>query len=129
MSVEPETVSSYQETTDPYTERRAALNSRLEDVKAQSNKLLDLYQINDMPIDSISARLKILETEREKIQKQLDSIPKIYINRRREFEENLARCHDVFENTPLEEQRMYVASLVRKVIVNEDGTVEIKWRF
>lgn len=129
VSIDPTALPEYQESTDPNATRRAALNFRLEKVKAQSDKLLDLYQMSDMPVENISARLKVLEAEREKIQKQLDSIPKIYINRRREFEENLLRCHDVFENTPLEEQRMYVASLIKKVIVNKDETVEIKWRF
>ncbi len=129
VSVNPMSVKSYQETTDPFIDRREALNSRLELIKAQSDKLLDLYQMSDMPLDNISARLQALEAEREKLMKQLDSVPKIYINRRREFEENISRCHEVFENTPLEEQRMYVASLIQKIIVNEDGNMEIKWRF
>lgn len=129
VSVNPTSVKSYQETTDPFIDRREALNSRLELIKAQSDKLLDLYQMSDMPLDNISARLQVLEAEREKLLKQIDSVPKIYINRRREFEENISRCHEVFENTPLEEQRMYVASLIQKIVVNADGNVVIKWRF
>lgn len=129
IHLNPSSIQSYQDETDPNILRRNALKEHLERIKAQADKLLDLYQMNDMPVDNISARLQALEAERERIQGQLDSVPKIFINRRKEFEENLARCHDVLENAPLEEQRIYVASLIRKIIVNTNGTLEIKWRF
>ncbi len=128
-SVNPSSIEKYQETTDPNIDRRNALTEHLEKIRAQADKLLDLYQIGNIPVDSIGARLQALEAERERIQTQLDSVPKIYINRRQEFDENLARCHEVLENAPLEEQRLYVASIIRRIIVNANGTLEIKWRF
>lgn len=128
-SLNPSSIQAYQETTDPNIDRRNALKAHLERIKAQADKLLDLYQMSDMPVDSIGARLQALEAERERVQGQLDSVPKIFINRRKEFEESLSRCHDVLENAPLEEQRLYVASIIRKIIVNSGGNIEIKWRF
>lgn len=129
ISVDPSAVTSYEDTTDPNINRRNSLKAHLEKIKVQADKLLDLYQINDMPVDSITTRLQSLEAERERVQRQLDILPKIFINRRKEFEENISRCHEVLETSPLEEQRMYVSSLIRKIIVNTNGTIEIKWRF
>lgn len=130
ISLDPSAVSGANEAEPAEADtRRATINARLAQIEEQSAKLLDLYQLSGMPVDAISDRMKALQEEKNRLTDQLGKLPHIFIDRRQEFLDNLSRCREMLsDDVDTAEKRMYVASLVRRVTVADDGSVKVDWR-
>ena len=116
-----------QNPASPVKDIRAALTARLDDVKEQSDRLITLYQEADIPLESVTGRLRELEAERDRLEAQLAGTPHIFIDHRREWAELLAR-REMLDSPDVAEQRGYVASIVRRVVVMPDRSVKVEWR-
>lgn len=112
----------------PVRDARASLNSRLADVKEQSNRLIALYQAAGIPLESVTGRLRELEAERAHLEKQLAELPHIVIDRRREWVELLSRWEESMSDTDTAARRSYVASLIQKITVMPDKSIVVEWR-
>lgn len=108
--------------------RRAVTQKRLAEIKASSERLIDLYQAAEIPLDGVTGRLRELETERALLEKQLDGLPKFPVNTRSEWLENIVRYKDFLGASDVTAGRMYVSSVIRKITVRTSGEVKIEWR-
>lgn len=111
----------------PENDLRGTVNARLAEVREQSDRLIELYQAADIPLESVTGRLRELEAERARLEQQLASMPHIFIDRRREWLE-LLKHRECLDGSDVAEQRGYVAALVRRVMVMPDRSVKIDWR-
>lgn len=125
-AVDPSAVLS-QNPASPVKDIRAALTARLADIKEQSDRLITLYQEAGIPLESITGRLRELEAERDRLEAQLAGTPHIFIDRRREWTE-LLEHREMLDSSDVAEQRGYVASIVRRVVVMPDRSVKVEWR-
>lgn len=98
--------------------------SRIREIEQQISKLIDLYQIGNIPIEIISKKVDALTREKEiLIGDSIASIPdKITAAERMAFKE---RFLSLLDNGSLEEKRACVANLIDRIIINEED-VEIK---
>ncbi len=108
--------------------RRAVTEKRLAEITASSERLIDLYQAAEIPLDGVTIRLRELETERALLEKQLDEFPKFPVNTRSEWLENIVRYKEFLDVSDVTAGRMYVSSVIRKITVRTSGEVKIEWR-
>ena len=104
---------------------RPALQKRISEIDRQIGKLVDLYQIGSIPMETITQRINALSAERGQLQEQLntsDITPAI-----ERFLRALEDYKSGFDTGDIDNQRMFTASLVERIII--DGqSVDIQWR-
>ncbi len=124
----PDAILNKSTTSDNSAEKRSALKKRLAEIEAQTNKLIDLYQLSNMPLDNVAERIKQLDAEKEHLTGQLNSLPQICCDTREEFRKNILRCNEILDIAPLDEQRMYIGSIIKQITIKPGGSVVIEWR-
>lgn len=104
---------------------RPALQKRLSEIDGQIAKLVDLYQVGSIPMETITQRINALSTERAQLQERLDApdfVPSV-----ERFLEAVENYKAGFDTGDIDSQRMFIASLVERIII--DGqSVDIRWR-
>ena len=104
---------------------RPALQKRISEIDGQIAKLVDLYQVGSIPMETITQRINALSTERAQLQERLDApdfVPSV-----ERFLEAVENYKAGFDTGDIDSQRMFIASLVERIII--DGqSVDIRWR-
>lgn len=102
-----------------------AVKQRLAEIEAQTKKLLDLYQIGTIPIETISQRIGALSTERAELERSLThQDTSTSIDR---FLAAVEGYRTGFQDGDTTERRMLLSSLIERVTI--DGqSVTIQWR-
>lgn len=113
---------------NPEDTRRFTTEKRLAEITASSERLIDLYQAAEIPLDGVTGRLRELEAERALLEKQLDELPRFPVDKRSEWLENIARYKEFLDVSDVTAGRMYIASVIRKITVRKSGEVKIEWR-
>jgi len=107
---------------------RKALTDRIKAIEGQIAKLIDLYQVKDIPIDEISARIHALQKEKDVLHERASSPAESAAETQKQFVESLNAFDGVFrEGAPLEEKRILVSSVIQSIVVN-DEQININWR-
>ncbi|MCM1168298.1 MAG: recombinase family protein [Ruminococcus sp.] len=112
----------------PADDRRAVITEKLAEITASSERLIDLYQAAEIPLVGVTGRLRELETERALLEKQLDALPRVPVDKRSEWLDNIARYRQFLGVSDVAAGRMYIASVIRKIIIGTSGEVKIEWR-
>ena len=113
---------------EPKSDDKLIFKKRLAEITEQQNKLIDLYQTAGITLESVTGRLRELESERAILEKQLDELPQIGIDKRAEWLHNLALCSELLKTSDTTTGRMYVASVIERITIAPSGEVKIKWR-
>lgn len=104
---------------------RPALQKRISEIDSQIAKLVDLYQVGSIPMETITQRINALSAERAQLQERLDApdlVPSV-----EHFLEAVENYKAGFDTGDIDSQRMFIASLVERIII--DGqSVDIRWR-
>lgn len=104
---------------------RPALQKRISEIDGQIAKLIDLYQVGSIPMDTITQRISSITTERNQLQEQLntpDLAPAVD-----RFMQAIEDYKDGYDTGDIDNQRMFTASLVERIII--DGqSIDIRWR-
>lgn len=106
---------------------RKAIEGRLSALDNQMNKLIELYQVSAIPMETVTAKVTALRTEQAILQGQLDTASGQSEDAIETFRENAARFAKEFDTAPLETQRLLVSSLIEKIIVDGQDFI-IQWR-
>lgn len=95
-------------------------------IDSQINKLIDLYQISDIPISTIKEKIQKLNDKKSTLEKMVLITP---TDKLQEFENNMNRFLEIGRDADIstEEKRLALATLVERIIVNEEK-IEIFWR-
>lgn len=109
--------------SEPFTE--TALK-RLSEIRAQSSRLLDLYQNAEIPLDSVSERLNLLDNERAALENRLTEL------RERSAPSTDAEMLALYGSFPdccdTVIGRAFIASVVEKIVIIPTGDIHIYWR-
>lgn len=104
---------------------RPALQKRISEIDGQIAKLIDLYQVGSIPMDTITQRISSITTERNQLQEQLntpDLAPAVD-----RFMQAIDDYKDGYDTGDIDNQRMFTASLVERILI--DGqSIDIRWR-
>lgn len=104
---------------------RPALQKRISEIDGQIAKLIDLYQVGSIPMDTITQRISSITTERNQLQERLntpDLAPAVD-----RFMQAIEDYKDGYDTGDIDNQRMFTASLVERIII--DGqSIDIRWR-
>lgn len=104
---------------------RPALQKRISEIDGQIAKLVDLYQIGSIPMDTITQRINSISTEQNQLQEQLntpDLAPAVD-----RFMQAIEDYKDGYDTGDIDNQRMFTASLVERILI--DGqSIDIRWR-
>lgn len=104
---------------------RPALQKRISEIDGQIAKLIDLYQVGSIPMDTITQRISSITTERNQLQEQLntpDLAPAVD-----RFMQAIEDYKDGYDTGDIDNQRMFTASLVERILI--DGqSIDIRWR-
>ena len=112
------------------SEHAEAIKARLSELEKQLNKIMDLYSLGNIPLDVISEKAETISKERDALSMELEdlkpAVPALSVAKAKK----LARMADaVFEHGTLEKQRVFVDSLIEKIILLPNGDVDIYWKF
>lgn len=104
-----------------------SLSNRIKDIDSQISKLIDLYQINDIPINEIKSRIDGLQKEKDVLNEKLSLTVEDVKETKAKFIYTLSEFDDVFRGDSLEEKRLFVSSIIQSVVLN-DEQIDINWR-
>ena len=103
-----------------------AIQSRLIEIDKQESKLLDLYQIGNIPFESITSRLNSLSSEKRALQQELQK-EKSDIPAAERFLDAVKSYTDGFQSGNTETRRLLLSSIVERITI--DGkSVKVHWR-
>lgn len=104
-----------------------SLIDRIKAIDFQIAKLIDLYQVKDIPIEQISSRIKDLQNEKNILNENVMSPTESTKEIKQKFFILLSEFDDIFRGDSLEEKRMFVSSVIKSIVIN-DKTININWR-
>lgn len=103
---------------------KKAIQTEINKIDNQINRLLDLFQLSDVPIDVVKQKLRVLTDKKESLTKELE---KHKTDNFKAFETALLRFVELDNTSSLEERRLLISTLVERIII-DDKDVEIVWR-
>ena len=102
-----------------------SIQARLDEIDKQESKLIDLYQLGIIPLETINMRLKDLLAEKSELQKELQKEKEPESGVR--FLSTVAAYRNGFRDGGTDEKRMLLSSIVERVVI--DGqSVKVYWR-
>lgn len=100
---------------------------RIEEIEKQISRMIDLYQVGNISIDSISSRIDKLKKEKATLIQKSKQIADDKISMD-EVKKVLDQVEEVFKGNDLEHKRLLTSTLIERINVDNDN-VSIKWRF
>lgn len=111
-------------------QRRAALQQRLNDLRAQMGRVLDLYQMGgSLPASMVGDRVAKLQAEIDGVEAALaEAVEEPPTRRLDAARVALVGAEDVLDNGTLDEKRELVHSLIRRIDLDGEN-IDIHWSF
>ena len=102
-----------------------AIKKRLAEISGQLQKLIDLYQVNTIPMEIITSRANALYDEQKALEAELDKedeMPSLEL-----FYNALQDYKEGFQLGDLDQKRLLLSSLIERILVN-GKSVKVVWR-
>lgn len=99
------------------------IETRLATIKNQVDKVMDLYQLDSIPLDTVASRLSTLNTERTALEYELADLKensKTSNTSIKETKQLLKNAKTILEGDDMDKKRMLVHSLIDRVEFYED---------
>lgn len=110
----------------PKMDTRSA-RRRIDEIDKQISKLVELYQISEIPMADIKSRTDKLAQEKRILTDALEQAETIGTDREQSFRDTVARFEKEFDGAPLETKRLLVSSVIESIQL--DGKdAKISWR-
>lgn len=101
---------------------------RISEIKDQQNRLIELYQTAAIPLESVSEKLRTLEDERVRLEKQLREPPKSTDYFRGGDFSSSEKRKELIIKADVSAARMFLSLIIERITVMQNGDIEIKWR-
>lgn len=120
------------EDIEPEAEKESAelqaVRDRLAAVDRQRSRLVDLYTLGSLPVDLLQEKADALNTEREKLLRQLDALESVSAHiTPEELADTLAKLQTIHDNGTPEAQRDVLRVLIRRIVLHPERRVVIEW--
>ncbi len=118
-----------QEKPEEEVDNSEIIEKRINEIDNQINRMLDLFQLGNMPMETISKRIEKLNDEKDSLLDQLFEEQKEDIKLPiSEAKKLLSESDAVLKGDDLKKKRALVHSLIDKIILTDDK-IEIIWSF
>lgn len=105
------------------------IKKRINEINAQTIRLLDLYQMGNIDLSVIQSRTNELKAEKERLEAELESQKAPTAQLKQEDAISILSTADVvFQNGTISEQQDLIRSLIHKIVIFQE-CVEIHWLF
>ena len=100
-----------------------------EKIEKQIAKLVELYSLEDVPLDILTTQLNALNSQKEQLLEQI-TIEKSKVARMDEYEVRKALSTiDTVRESDLATQRAFLGSLIEEITLLPNHDLKIKWKF
>lgn len=123
-----EIVNNHADSNNKYSVDTTALKNQIKEIDNKISKLIELYQISEIPIENIKSRISALAKEKDSLNiliKNADDYD--YEKRKADFINAIEQFKSAFDGSNLEQKRIMLSSIISKIIIN-GKSVEIEWR-
>ncbi len=110
---------------DEKTEDTTNVKAEISKIDTQINRLLDLYQISDIPIDVIKSKITTLTNKRDKLNELLNQSRRA--DNYEAFQTALNRFEVLDDKSSIDEQRLLISTLIERITIDEESVI-ISWR-
>ena len=104
-----------------------SLTTRVKEIEGQISRLIDLYQVKGFSIEEISSRVDALQREKDTLKETLSKPVEDIQESKIRFISLLGVIDGVFSEKSIEEQRLFVSSVIKSIIVDGEE-IQINWR-
>lgn len=104
---------------------KTAIRKRISEIERQISKLIDLYQLGTIPMETITARVQGLSEEKAHHQEKLEASEAVPA--RELFLEALEGYKTRFSSGDTDQKRLLLAALIERVII-KGQSVKVVWR-
>lgn len=121
----------YKEQSNDSYDEICILQNEIRSIDKQTNKLIDLYKIDKLPVDAISEKLQELQIERNNLEKNINKLNKDItkaastVSLEKILKIILDNFHLIWEEASFQEKRVILTTLIKKIIVSD--TIKIEW--
>lgn len=107
------------------TDNTPVLRKEIEKISDQIDRLISLYAVDDIPVDSLQEKIRNLNEQRNKLESQLESSPSMSIDEAQSIAESF---DPVLESGDFRKIRSLIESLIDEIILDGED-IEIHWSF
>ena len=119
---------SYRHESKPGKSNEADLiRSKISKIDNQMSKLMELYSMDQMPIDMLQDKIQALSDNKAALTKELDKIKNPVITKNDALE-MLSTFDEVLENGSFDDIRFLITTLIKRIDLNDED-VTIHWNF
>lgn len=107
------------------------IETRLSAIKNQIDKVMDLYQLDSIPLDTVASRLSNLNSERNSLEYELSNLREnnnVSNSTVKATRKLLKNAKSILESDDMDKKRMLVHSLIDRIELYDD-TIKIYWSF
>lgn len=98
--------------------------NEINQIDNQINRLLDLFQLSDVPLDVVKSKLAVLTDRKEKLNTEIEQP---YTDNLKAFETALLKFQTLDYNSDIEDRRLLISTLIERIVIDEDD-IEMHWR-
>lgn len=129
LAIDPDYILKLRE-EKPEDERIGIIKNEINKLDRQLERMMDLYEDGEMPLDIIQARIHKLNDKRGKLE---DELEEIYLEEKKKLSQeetlNLVKSFsDILESENMVEIRAIIGELINKIELDDDD-VTIHWNF
>ena len=125
-------VEEFRTGSDTIPDRANIIDKEIQDIDKQISKLVDLYSLDNIPLDIMSKKMKKLKEDRDKLKRHLAEIKsesKLNTKNLDEIKKTVSQLATFnWDNEETDKKRLIVAKLINKIIVSNDN-ITIEWAF
>ena len=107
----------------------AALEKESKSLAAKASRIMDLLIDAEIDKDTFLSRLEEINTQREKISKQVGKAKKAQIDKSNITYTQGGNLLKEYKSADTSEKRKILALLISRITVLVDGSIAIRWRF
>lgn len=130
LVIDPERIAQVRENrpVSNVSEKVKAINSEIAKLDKQISKLMDLYVLGTIDMDTISEKVGELNAQKTNLTKELESMDVPQTDDTMTEEEIRTMASLMKDDLPLEEKRAIIQSLIYYIEIDEDN-ISIHWKF
>jgi site-specific DNA recombinase len=110
--------------------KRSVLEAEIEKIDGQLSRVMDLYILENIPLQTLEAKTNELNEQRLKLEEELESLEEEKSEKlsKEEAEDLIQNFDDIIKRANFEEIRSVLSALIEKIILDGED-IEIHWRF
>jgi site-specific DNA recombinase len=111
-------------------DKRSILEAEIEKIDGQLSRVMDLYILENIPLQTLEAKTNELNEQRLKLEEELETLEEEKSEKlsKEEAEEIFQSFDDIIKRANFEEIRSVLSVLIEKIILDGEY-IEIHWRF